>query len=56
LQETPNKLIHIGRPIVFDMEVFEKQLGNLYEVANLDTEGIRNLIREIVMTYIPPQS
>jgi len=54
LQETPNKLIHIGRPIVFDMEVFEKQLGNLYEVANLDTEGIRNLIREMLPTYVPP--
>ena len=55
LQETPNRLIHIGRPIEFDVEEFERQLEELYEVANQDTENVRSLIREIVMTYMPPK-
>lgn len=55
LQETPNRLIHIGRPIEFDGEEFERQLEELYEVANQDTENVKSLIREIVMTYMPPK-
>ena len=51
LQDTPNKLIHIGKPIEFDMEVFGKQLDRLYEVANMDSEAIRDAVREIVPTY-----
>ena len=51
LQDTPNKLIHIGKPIEFDMEVFCKQLDRLYEVANMDSEAIRDAVREIVPTY-----
>ncbi len=47
----PNKLIHIGKPIEFDMEVFRKQLDRLYEVANMDSEAIRDAVREIVPTY-----
>ena len=53
LQETPNKLIHIGKPIEFDMEEFVKQLERLYEVANLDSEAIRGEVKKIVPTYQP---
>ena len=53
LQETPNKLIHIGKPIEFDMEEFVKQLERLYEVANLDSEAIRGEVKRIVPTYQP---
>ena len=51
LQDTPNKLIHIGKPIEFDMEKFKGQLERLYEVANMDSEAIRDAVKEIVPTY-----
>ncbi len=51
LQDTPNKLIHIGKPIAFDMEEFCVQLDRLYEVANLDSEEIRGEVKKIVPTY-----
>ena len=51
LQDTPNKLIHIGKPIAFDMEEFCVQLDRLYEVANLDSEAIRGEVKKIVPTY-----
>ncbi len=53
LQDTPNKLIHIGKPIVFDEERFEQQLQNLYKVAYEDTDIIREEVRNIVPTYKP---
>lgn len=53
LQDTPNKLIHIGRPIEFDMEEFEEQLKELYEVANRDTEQIHEEVKRIISTYHP---
>ena len=51
LQDTPNKLIHIGKPIAFDMEEFCVQLDRLYEVANLDSEAIRGEVKKIVPKY-----
>lgn len=51
LQDTPNKLIHIGRPIEFNDEEFERQLKGLYAAANLDIENIRDLVQKIVPTY-----
>ena len=53
LQDTPNKLIHIGKPITFDKEVFKKQLEQLYEIANQDSEKIREEVKRIVPTYQP---
>ena len=53
LQDTPNKLIHIGKPIAFDMEEFSEQMDRLYEVANLDSEAIRGEVKRIVPTYQP---
>lgn len=54
LQDTPNKLIHIGKPIEFDAEMFCNQLENLYEIANQDSEKIRNVVQQIVSTYRQP--
>ena len=51
LQDTPNKLIHIGKPIAFDMEEFSEQLHRLYNMANLDSEAIRGEVKRIVPTY-----
>ncbi len=53
LQDTPNQLIHIGRPIEFDAEKLEKDLARLYEVANQDTEQVKALVKEMVPTYQP---
>ena len=55
LQETPNKLIHIGKPIDFDMDKFEKQLEELYESANRDAAEIRVIVKSIVSTYHPKE-
>ena len=53
LQDTPNKLIHIGKPIEFDMERFEEQLEELYPIANQDGDRIREAVMKIVITYHP---
>ena len=56
LQDTPNKLIHIGKPIDFDMEKFEHQLQELYEIANRDSESIKDAVKIIVPTYVKPET
>lgn len=54
LQETPNRLIHIGRPIKFDTEEFEEQLADLYVDVNQDPGNIRELVKKIIPTYVIP--
>ncbi len=51
LQETENKLIHIGKPIEFDEEKFREQLKVLYDTAYEDYDGIKRMVQEIVPTY-----
>lgn len=51
LQDTDNRLIHIGRPIELDESLFFKQLKNLEEASKEEVKDIRPLIREIVPTY-----
>ena len=52
MQETPNKMIHIGRPIRMDEKCFFPQLEKLLEKAYEDSEDIRGMIQEIVDTYV----
>ncbi|MCI9559995.1 MAG: polysaccharide biosynthesis protein, partial [Lachnospiraceae bacterium] len=52
LLDTPNKLIHIGKPMEFEEGRFEKQLAELYEAANRDTEDIKKQVQGIVPTYL----
>ena len=56
MQDTPNKLIHIGKPIEFDMAYFEHQLEELYAIANRDTESIKEVVRMMVPTYVPERA
>lgn len=56
LQETENSLIHIGKPIEFDEDEFLKQLDGLKQLADSDTDGIRQAVQEIVSTYKPAYS
>ena len=54
LQKTDNELIHIGKPIPFDEEVFLGQLAQLMDAAYSNKENsIRSLIMGIVSTYKP---
>lgn len=52
LQETDNKLIHIGKPIELDEAVFMQQLQQLKEAAEKDSKSIRQVVKEIVPTYV----
>lgn len=52
MQDTPNRLIHIGKPIEFDEEEFQKQLDELYQVANQDSDHIKEAVQRIVPTYV----
>lgn len=54
MQDTDNKLIHIGRPIEFDKEHFYEKLEELKEMAYAeDSSDIRKKIMEVVDTYHP---
>ena len=53
LQTTPNKLIHIARPIPFDVELFMKQVEVLAEASYTNSQNIKQLVSEIVLTYHP---
>ena len=56
LQETANKLIHIGKPIDFDRENFEHNLKRLEKCAYDESGDIREIIKEIVPTYQPKKA
>ncbi len=51
LQETANKLIHIGRPIEMDDEEFKRQLNRLEEAYLNEAADIKDIVAEIVPTY-----
>lgn len=51
LTDTENSMIHIGKPIELDEEVFFRQLDELKEEVWHETKNVREKIREIVPTY-----
>ncbi len=53
LQDTENKLIHIGKPIKMDEDHFMMQLENLKDYVVQEPRDIRNWVKEIVPTYHP---
>lgn len=55
MKNTPNKLIHIGQPIVFDDDEFKKELATLDEIANENGPGdrIKKAVAQVVTTYKP---
>jgi FlaA1/EpsC-like NDP-sugar epimerase len=53
LERTANELIHIGKPIPFDMEAFMGQLEELAQAAYGNDEDIRRMVKKIVTTYHP---
>lgn len=55
MQDTENKLIHIGKPIELDEEKFLRQLEELKDICLKEPVEIRQLIKEIVPTYVYKQ-
>ena len=51
MQETANKLIHIGKPIEMDDALLEQQLKRLDEASRAESENIKDIVAEIVPTY-----
>ena len=51
LQDTENKLIHIGKPIEMNDELFKKQLERLEEAYKVEVDNMKDIVAEIVPTY-----
>ena len=51
LQETANKMIHIGKPIVMDDERFKEQLDRLEKACKAEVTNMKDLVAEMVPTY-----
>jgi len=51
LQETENKLIHIGKPIEMDENSFFEKLDELYKTLDSEPRNMRMIISELVPTY-----
>ena len=55
MKETENKRIHIGKPIEMDEEKFYSQIEALKVACHTETADIRQMIKEIVPTYVDLQ-
>ncbi len=53
IKKTDNELIHIGKPIPFDTEVFLKQLEKLAKASYENSDHIVEMVEEIVTTFHP---
>ena len=51
LRTTPNGMISIARPILFDDEQFFKSLDKLYTAAYAENEQMKDMVAELVPTY-----
>ena len=51
MQETANKLIHIGKPIQMDEEKFMQQLAEIRDHALEEPDDIKQWVQRIVPTY-----
>ncbi|WP_408608197.1 MULTISPECIES: polysaccharide biosynthesis protein [Blautia] len=51
MKTTPNRLIHIGKPILFDLEKFLGDLEELAEASYNNMEDVCKLVEKVVPTY-----
>ena len=51
LQDTPNSLIHIGKPIEMDEETFFEKLSELNQESKEEKADVREWIKDLVPTY-----
>lgn len=56
LQDTENKLIHIGKPIEMNDEWFKMKLKQLDEAAYREEQSMKSIVAEIVPTYHPKKA
>lgn len=54
LQDTENKMIHIGYPIKVDEETFFEKLEALKDIPENDTDEVRRRMKDLVPTYYEP--
>lgn len=53
MKKTENELIHIGKPIPFDVEVFLGQLEQLAQASYANSDKIVEMVKSIVPTFHP---
>lgn len=53
LKETPNKLIHIGRPIQMDDDTVDRKIAELGKASLQESEDIKLIMASVVPTYRP---
>lgn len=53
MKTTPNKLIHIGKPLPFDENEFLDKLEGLMKAAYDNDPDIRERVKDVVVTYRP---
>ena len=53
MKTTPNKQIHIGKPLEFDVEKFQEDIKDLMLLCYENNEDIEEYVRKIVVTYHP---
>ena len=51
LQETANRMIHIGKPIDMDDTLFKEQLSRLAVACQEETDNMKDIVAQIVPTY-----
>ena len=51
MQETANKLIHIGKPIEMNDEEFKEQLIRLDAASREEVSNMKDIVAEMVPTY-----
>ncbi len=56
LQKTDNDMIHIGKPVAFDIDIFLGQLNDLMISAYKNKKDIKDRVQTIVSTYHPANS
>ena len=52
MQDTANKLIHIGKPIEMDDALFREQLDRLEKACKEEVTNMKDIVAEIVPTYV----
>ena len=53
LTKTDNDLIHIGKPIPFNIDIFLAQLRSLMYLAYSNKRDIQKQVEQMVSTYYP---
>ena len=56
LTATENAIIHIGKPIDIDEELFYKTLDDMKAVMYDESTDVREMVRRIVPTYMPEKA